>query len=97
MDNNQGGIQNVQGAADQPQANIYNQQPVDGQQQYMQQQYYQQQYEAQQQYYQQQYDMQQQYYQQQAYDGQQYVQYNYSCFGCCGNYSNGYHLKKQEG
>ena len=74
MDNNQGGIQNVQGAADQPQANIYNQQPVDGQQQYMQQQYYQQQYEAQQQYYQQQYDMQQQYYQQQAYDGQQYVQ-----------------------
>ena len=78
MDNNQGGIQNVQGAADQPQANIYNQQPVDGQQQYMQQQYYQQynqqQYDAQQQYYQQQYDMQQQYYQQQAYDGQQYVQ-----------------------
>ena len=47
MDNNQGGIQNVQGAADQPQANIYNQQPVDGQQQYMQQQYYQQQYDAQ--------------------------------------------------
>ena len=56
MENNQGGIQNVQGAADQPQANIYNQQPVDGQQQYMQQQYYQQQYDAQQQYYQQQYD-----------------------------------------